>query len=272
MKESFHGVHRSSRAPGHDSSVLVSFGIGTLVALTFSRDRDGRRVNLLTPKRNHNKHNQTRACSLFRLEQRGTSVKQRMLAVMGAVALLAIGAAAEAQVTMGEPTYGGNGCPAGSVGATLSPDQKSLSILFDQYVLEAGRNIGKTIDRKSCNLAIPIHVPAGYSLTLFKTDYRGYNVLPRSARAQFSVEYFFAGSRGPRSVKTFMGPRSDAYQLSDTLGAAALVIPCGGANTNLRVNTSMLLTNSTWEDALSTVDSADVTAGLVYHLQIRRCW
>jgi hypothetical protein len=45
-----------------------------------------------------------------------------------------------------------------------------------------------------------------------------------------------------------------------------------GANTILRANTSMLAqTNGRREQALATVDSADINAGLVYHLQWKRC-
>ncbi len=41
------------------------------------------------------------------------------------------------QITLGQPGYGGTGCPAGSVSVTLSPDQTSLSLLFDGYIVEA---------------------------------------------------------------------------------------------------------------------------------------
>src|SRR3982750_1792818 len=46
-------------------------------------------------------------------------------------------------ISLGQPGYGGTGCPGGSVSATLSPDAKSLSILFDQYQVEAGGDTGK---------------------------------------------------------------------------------------------------------------------------------
>jgi hypothetical protein len=176
-------------------------------------------------------------------------------------------------IRLGAPAYGGNGCPAGTASVTLSPDQKAVSILFDQYMVEAGGMSGKRLDRKSCNLAIPVHVPNGYSVSVFQVDYRGFAALPVGGRGQFNVEYFFAGASGPRQVKNFWGPTSRSYELTDRLMAEALVwSPCG-ASTNLRVNTSMLVqTNSRNEDALATVDSADVTAGLVYHIQMRRCF
>ncbi len=184
------------------------------------------------------------------------------------------GAEASAQdIRLGAPGYGGTGCPSGSASVTLSPDSKSLSILFDQYIVEAGASTGRSIDRKGCNLAIPVQVPNGYSIAVFQVDYRGFAAIPAGGRGQFAVEYFFAGSRGPRQTKTFYGPSNQSYALTDELTAESLVwTPCG-ASTNLRVNTSMLVqSNSRRDQALATVDSADVTAGLVYHIQMRRCY
>jgi hypothetical protein len=193
---------------------------------------------------------------------------------LAALALVATSSAALADdIRLGENVgYGGNGCPAGSASVTLSPDAKSLSILFDQYITEAGGATRKSVDRKSCNLAIPVHVPQGYSISIFQVDYRGFNALPSGARAQFNVEYFFAGSRGPRQTKSFYGPVNTNYELTDRLAAEAMVwTPCG-ADVNLRVNSNMMVqTNYRGDQALSTVDSADVNAGLVYSIQWRRC-
>jgi hypothetical protein len=189
------------------------------------------------------------------------------------VALAALNAHAQASgIQLGMPAYGGNGCPSGSAGITLSPDQKYLSILFDQYITEAGGTSGKSVDRKSCNLAIPVRVPQGYAISIFQVDYRGFNALPSGARSTFNVEYFFAGSRGPRQTKTFWGPSNAEYSLTDRLAAETLVWSACGADTNLRVNTSMMVqTNQRRDQALSTVDSADVSAGVIYHIQWRRC-
>lgn len=189
------------------------------------------------------------------------------------VATLAFATMAKADdIRLGEPGYGGSGCPAGSASVTLSPDSKALSILFDQYVAQAGGDSGKSIDRKSCNIAIPVHVPQGFSVSVFQVDYRGYTFVPRGAEARFNVEYFFAGAQGPRVMKSFMGPVDRDYLISNELAAHALVWSACGADVNLRVNTSMLArSNRFGEDTMATVDSADIQAGLVYHLQWRRC-
>lgn len=188
-------------------------------------------------------------------------------------ALLSLSAVAFAQndIALGEPGYGGNGCPAGSASVTLSPDQKSLSLIFDQFITEAGPSVGKQIDRKSCNIAIPVHVPSGFSISVIAVDYRGFVSLPRAASARLQAEYFFAGMQGPRFIKDFRGVQDTDYTFNNQIGVAANVwSPCG-ADVNLRVNASMMLTNRGYEDSMATVDSADINAGIVYQIQSRRC-
>lgn len=190
-----------------------------------------------------------------------------------AIVSLTLGAPVWASsIQLGQPSYGGNGCPAGTASATVSPDQKSLSILFDQFITEAGGTTGRRLDRKACNLTIPVHVPQGFSVSLFQVDYRGYNAVPSGGYNRFQAEYFWAGARGPTISRTFNGPINDSYTVTDNLVAQALVwTPCG-ASVNLRVNASMMsMANSRMHQTLGTVDSADLAAGLIYHIQWRRC-
>lgn len=181
-------------------------------------------------------------------------------------------AAALENITVGDPQYGGTGCPSGSVATTLSPDATSLSILFDQYVVEAGHQVGKSFDRKSCNVAIPVHVPQGFSVGILAIDYRGFNMLPRGATSTFSVEYFFAGLQGPRFMKSFYGALESDYLITNKLQATALVWSKCGEDVILRTNTSIRLsTNRMQDQAMATVDSQDVNASVVYQLQWKRC-
>ncbi len=179
---------------------------------------------------------------------------------------------ADDDIALGIPGYAGSGCPAGSASVTLSPDAKSLSILFDSFVAEAGKSVKKTLDRKSCNLAIPVHVPHGISISIIDVDYRGFVSLPDyTGSAQLTAEYFFAGLRGPKYTKSWSGPLDTDYTFTNTLGVIAQVwSPCG-ADTNIRVNASMTLKNSLQRDALASVDSIDMAAGLVYKLAWRYC-
>lgn len=175
-------------------------------------------------------------------------------------------------IRLGTPEYGGSGCPGGSASVALSPDQNAISILFDQYVVEAGG--AKSFDRKNCNIAIPVHVPQGYSVAVMAIDYRGFVQLPYGSRANLMVNYFLAGQgRGVTTNKSFYGATSQNYLSSDRLGLESVVWTACGADTILRANTSMLVNaNHYREQAMATVDSADIEAGLVYHIQWKRCY
>ncbi len=174
-------------------------------------------------------------------------------------------------ISLGEPGYGGTGCPAGTVSVTLSPDAKSLSLLFDQYQVAVGGQTGKSFDRKSCNIAIPVHVPQGMSVSVLKIDFRGFNQLPRSATSQFNVEYFFAGTRGPSFKRVFRGPLAEDYLISNKLTVETIVWSGCGADVNLRTNSSMRVQTVGNTEAMSSIDSEDVNAGIIYQLQWRSC-
>jgi len=175
-------------------------------------------------------------------------------------------------VRLGDPEYGGTGCPAGSAAVAISPDAKSMSILFDQFVTEAGGPTGRSLDRKTCNVAVPVHVPSGYSVSIFQIDYRGFNSLPYGAYSVFSVEYFFAGSQGPNYQKRFDGQLESNYLLHNEVTASSYTWSECGRSVILRANTGMMVkTNGRKQSAFATVDSADIQAGLVFNLQWRRC-
>lgn len=175
-------------------------------------------------------------------------------------------------VRLGNPEYGGTGCPAGSAAVALAPDAQSLSILFDQFVVEAGQGTGRTLERKNCNIAVPVHVPQGYSVSIFQIDYRGFNSLPYGAYSRFNVEYFFAGTQGPSYEKQFNGRLEDEFLIRNSLVASAVVWSACGDSVILRANTGLLVrTNSAQQPTYSSIDSVDVSAGLVFNLRWKRC-
>lgn len=196
---------------------------------------------------------------------------KKMSFLFGILSFSIIGIAQADDVRLGMPGYGGNGCPLNSASVTLTEDKKTLSIIFDQFIVEAG-GVNKLIERKSCNIAIPVHIPQGLSVSIIAVDYRGYVSLPEGANARLTAEYFLAGSRGPKFDKLFIGQTDTDYTFGNKLEISGMIwSPCG-ADTNLRVNAAMLVKTNDWrEEALATVDSADFKAGLVYHLAFRPC-
>jgi hypothetical protein len=70
----------------------------------------------------------------------------------------------------------------------------------------------------------------------------------------------------------FSGPQDSDYLIRNRLAATAVVWSRCGEDVILRSNSSMMTTtNSRNEEALSTVDSIDIDAGLIYHFAWRRC-
>jgi hypothetical protein len=192
-----------------------------------------------------------------------------MRALLLALSILAISLPAYAQsgLRLGKASYGGTGCPAGTAAVALSADRQSLSLRFDRYQVAAGA--GRSFDRKSCNLAVPLSVPAGISVAVVAVDYRGVNRLPAGAIAQFRAEYFFAGGRGPVLARAFDGPLQGRFALSDTI-AARLWSACG-ADVTLRANTSLRVSTSAGRPASSSVRAQDIKTAIIYRLQWRNC-
>jgi len=175
-------------------------------------------------------------------------------------------------VKLGEPSYGGTGCPAGSASVSLSPDQDEISILFDNFVAEAGGDTRRAVDRKACELSVPLEIPQGYSATVIQTDFRGFNLVSRGGMNRLNTEYFWAGARGPSYSNMYRGPQNEDYFATNGVVASGVVwTPCG-MSTNLRIRaTIMTQTNRNLDQSMMTVDSADITSGLIYHIQWRRC-
>ena len=165
--------------------------------------------------------------------------------------------------------YAGNGCPAGSASVVISPDKKSVSLLFDEYIAEAGGHGQRTFDRKKCDIAFGLKIPSGISVSLIDADYRGFNDLPRGARATFKRDYFFAGARGPSLTKNWRGTRSNDFLIKDRLGVLANVWSACGADVILRSKTSATVRTHRGNEALMMVDSADLTAKTVYKYNFR---
>lgn len=171
---------------------------------------------------------------------------------------------------LGEPQYGGSGCPGGSLRAAVAPGGQSLSIILDKFVAQAGKKGGKNFDKKLCNITLPVHIPNGYSVAFFQVDYRGFNSLPLQAYSSFEVRYSFSGSRGQTYQKRFDGQLEDSYFISDSIKELVLS-PCGKSIVLKADNTIEVHTNSNKEEAMTTLDTIDLLGGLIFNIQWKRC-
>jgi len=168
-------------------------------------------------------------------------------------------------------SYGGSGCPQGSVGSSFSNDRKSYTLIFDSFVASSGPGVAVTESRKNCQLNVNMRLPNGFSYSIATFDYRGYVQLPAGATAEQKSIYYFQGESSQGSAGTrFVGPIGKDYLSRDTLGLAAMVwMPCGRV-VPLNVNAQVRL-NAGSRQAQITTDSIDGKVQHVLGLQFRRC-
>jgi hypothetical protein len=186
------------------------------------------------------------------------------------------------------PRFRGGGCRPGEVNSVLSPDKKTLSVLFDNFSVTAGGSTGINRARKFCDISVPFIVPEGYRVTVVKLDFRGFNDLPVGARTQLITSYSLGELRGADPARggqatrraLFTGPLEEDFFVSSRIrprgarGRHELLrwSQCG-TNFDLHVGVSVVTqTNQRAEESMTVIDSVDVASNRVeYALLWRRC-
>lgn len=98
--------------------------------------------------------------------------------------LISWGQSAPERAEIRNVTMSGTGCEESAASATISPDFKDLSILFDNHSVEIGNgspNPKLVTLQKNCRVDIEIDVPRGWQYAFKSVDYRGFAALPASA-------------------------------------------------------------------------------------------
>lgn len=132
-------------------------------------------------------------------------------------------------VTIEAIAFAGSGCPAGSVAGQLSSDLTTITLLYDSFVAQAGKDISASQYRKNCQLNIKLAYPSGWQFSVFKADYRGYAQIPDGDTGTCKATYYFSGdSKQISSTLTIKGPFDDNYLKTDQFGVESTVwSPCG---------------------------------------------
>ncbi len=137
----------------------------------------------------------------------------------------------------GVPSYGGTGCPAGSIAITLDALSSEILLPLDQYATASGN--GRTLDRATCNIAIPVMVSSGYQVAIDVLEIQGEaRVLNEKAHAQVSAETFFAGTTGPVVSQNLSGHLGSFVLTGDLTEGAQKWSACG-AQVIARVNSAI---------------------------------
>jgi len=178
------------------------------------------------------------------------------------------------KVTIRGISYGGSGCPQGSVGSFISTDRTTYTLIFDKYVAEMGP--GKSIrdSRKNCQINVDLLYPNGYQFSIYSQNYRGFVNLDAGVVGEQQATFYFSGSSAQASTRThFQGPASKDYLITDTIPFSSQVwAPCGQEGA-LNINTQIRVDNSRAPRAQGqlTTDSIDGKVELKFGLAWRNC-
>lgn len=180
------------------------------------------------------------------------------------------------EVYVNSITAGGSGCPQDSYAVNLSEDRQAFTLIFDEYIAETYEGASLRDTRKTCQVNLDLHVPQGWSYTLFDVQTRGYADLEKGVVGTQKSSYYFQGMRRGPSFKTVLrGPYSDDYLAEDKLAVRALVWSKCGTNRALNIKTEVRVKprgrRYKSAEGLMTVDSIDGEFIQKYGIMWRRC-
>jgi hypothetical protein len=186
------------------------------------------------------------------------------LAALAALALLPLASPATASA-------GGTGCPQASYSITTTLDGGTISVLFDRFIVETGT---RDSEARACRVRVPLDLPEGYGLGVYKIDYRGFAELAGRQTAQLSVSHLMGTEKAKHFSRRINANRSGEFLFSETIGAGLMKRIGCGSQAVLDVSTSLALqANGERAAAMAGMDSVDGRGkgGLVYHFDLRRC-
>ncbi|KAF2263072.1 hypothetical protein CC78DRAFT_292449 [Lojkania enalia] len=170
-------------------------------------------------------------------------------------------------------TYGGTGCPQGTLSSQLSNDRTTMTLIFDTYIASIGPGISPVENRKNCQLNVHLTYPGGFQYSILSADYRGYAAIQKGITGTLKSTYYFSGQTDQSSTEyTFVGPVNGDYLKHDQADSTSVVwSPCG-AEGLLNINSQVRLTsNNGSATGLLTTDSTDLKFTQVVYVQWQQC-
>ena len=149
-----------------------------------------------------------------------------------------------------------------------APDGSALTILFDSMQVN-GEHPALT-----CTTRAALNLPDGYSLGVYRVDYRGFAALAKGQTAELTVDYDLGPKgNGRHFSRKVNGPSSDEFSFSENIGAGQMKRVGCGVDASLGVTVALNLSGKSVTGAEADLDSSDGTSkhGLVFHLDLKKC-
>ncbi|MGZ3425027.1 MAG: DUF4360 domain-containing protein [Polyangia bacterium] len=174
-------------------------------------------------------------------------------------------------VTIDSVDYSGNGCPAGSLSAAITPDAQRFIFIFSKLYAQAGPGIDSAATSQQCRIHVKLTVPKNWSYALDMVDFNGFASLDSSVSASQQTTYHMSGeSPDTTAAFTWQGVFDDEYSVQDLGGSSPPYWSRCGGGKNLMVTTKVAVDN-TANRAGSGILEVDDVDGVMLHLSWQRC-
>lgn len=165
--------------------------------------------------------------------------------------------------------HSGNGCRPGSVASNISPDNKALTFMFDDFIVELN---GRGTSRKTCRLNIELEAPLGWSYAIFNVNFRGYASLDQNTTAVQTTGYSVQNAARNIAKINFTGPIDEDYQTEMAIPVStAPYSECLNPKVTIDAGIEVTARPSALGNGLMTVDSIDGELTHQYSLVWKRC-
>lgn len=165
------------------------------------------------------------------------------------------------------PAIAGSGCAAGSAQLEFQAKQASFQLTLAELEVGTGQNQKRNI---TCNLAIPVTIPAGYQVSIVPLHFTG-TLEGNGLQLEIRREYFFAGTTGTPQVSALALPSNSQFEISDMVkDDDTLQWSSCGQDANVRANTRILVKSGEGQAKVK-ISSTDATQPTVFKLNYRPC-
>jgi hypothetical protein len=206
-----------------------------------------------------------------------TRCKSIALSLLAVVGLSSMGNAQNApdplDIYIQSMTYGGTGCPQGTVTPEMSTDRTSLTMEFQNFLASTGAGVPITESRKNCQLNINMHVPQGWTFAITTFDYKGHVELARDQAAELKSTYYYEGEvQQVDSGRTFHGPASKNYNERDRVPLSNVVWSDCGTVKPLNINAQVrIFDNGVGTPASISAETLQTKVKHTFGLRWKRC-
>lgn len=176
-------------------------------------------------------------------------------------------------------TLSGSGCNNATAGVSISADAKDLSILFDEFFLNAdGTNVNPKNLRSEiqCTVNMDMHIPPGWQMALVGVDYRGFAAVPATA---MGYQRFLYQAPGMQIISmreaTFNGEYNNNYTFQAQQKPSRLsYTPCGLSDFRFSMTAVLGVAyqrRGFYPAATMSVDSQDLSVKQTFQVAWLRC-